>query len=459
MKINYRKINPYFFFIGIVMTVLISVLNSSLSETEFKDYFLMFGSASLVACVLCFYRFNNGLIALIRGRFAKPKRNNLRFVDYDDVQIHNIDAFKDSVEYGRKSIIAYKLNSRKVYQIIRQDNGLLIRRCYPEDGAGIITDFSKAYKPAGEDSLIPYSLVRSITYKISPDNFYLPIISISVGKKHFRFIGYLEPFDREDINSFFSGLFRVKGQNVQKNPEEQINEIECITFRYNLTALLTCIVAPSLFVAPAAVGAGVSHLLWIVYAAISIALLILYLYLPVAKPKKYKLDLMADNKSDGKKDISVGLILLSVSMALSMFFEVTVINIKWYLILVTVVFVILITLYFKSTDFSKKNYKENKYKKLYAVICAVFVFSISAAALVSAVNYAVPLRTQTNSYAVVQMYEQKERRGNIKYYADIIVDGTEQTIQIDDETYNSRSSRITAAKSTGILGVQYIVEQ
>lgn len=454
MKINYRKVNPYFFFIGIGVSVLISFLNSAVSEVDYYVY----GWISIIACTLCFYRLNNGLIALIRGRFAKPKRSNLKFVDYDEIPIKDAKDFKNSIAYGEKSLIAYKLNSREVYQLIKQNDGLLIRRCYPEKGIGVVTDFDHHLKAVRDDSLIQYSAIKNVTYKISPNNFYLPVISISAGKKHFRFIGYLEPFSRADINAFFSDIVKVRGRNVQKSPEEQINESEHLAFKYNIIALLTCLITPSLYVAPSAVGSGASHILWMIYAMISVVLLIIYLYLAVAKSEKYKLDLITDNKSDGKKDVSVGLMLLGISLVFSMFFEVSVINIKWYLILVAVVFVILITLYFKGIRLPKFNDKQNRHKRLFVIIGAVVMFFISSSALVSAVNYAVPLHTQTYTCAVTQMYEEEGRRSTL-YYAEIIVDGREQSIQIDDETYNSKVSRIDVAESTGILGVKYIVEE
>jgi hypothetical protein len=455
---NYKKINPLFFFIGVVLSILIGLFNSALLNVDFADSFWFFSLISICGCTLCFYRFNNGLIALFRGRFNMPKKSDLKYVDYSKCPIRNIQEFKDTIAYGDKCLIAYKLNSREVYQIIKQPDGLLVSRCYPEKNIAVETNYDNSIEKARNDTFIQYSKIKSVTYKISPNNYFLPIIQISVDKKCFSFIGYLEPFDRKDIDNFFSDITKVKGRNVKKSPDEQINEIEKITFRYNLFALLTCLVAPWNLVASLIGGTGVPRAVWSVYTIISVVLLVIYIYIGLSKSKKYKIDLINDRKNDGKKDISVGLVLLSVSMILSIVLYISIINWAWYLILCSIVFAVLIIKYFKSNSLPKGNSKENKTSRFCMIFSVVFVFVISSGALVSAVNYSVPLKSETRTYSVSEMYIEESDK-SVDHYAKINIDGKKENVRITEETYNSHSSRIDVTKTVGILGIKYLVTE
>jgi hypothetical protein len=454
MKINYKKINPCFFFIGIIVSLAFGALNCKVTNLS-SNVFLVYIFLSIFACSMCFYRFNNGLIALLRGRFAKPKRNDVRYVDYSECPIKNVEDFKADIDYAKSSLIAYKLNSREVYQIIKQSDGLLVRRCYPENGAGVECDFDNTLKAARGDRFIQYSQIKYVTYKISPNNYYLPIVSISAGNKHFRFIGYLEPFDRKDIDDFFSNIAKVRGKNVKKSPEEQINEVEKLTFKYNVIALLTCVVTPYNLFINIVSSTGKARLLWSIYAVISIVLLIIYLYVALAKSKRYKVDLLNNSKNDGKKDVSIGMVLLSLSIIVSFLMFTTIINFGWYALLCAIVFAVLIVKYFKTVKLPKGNSKENKTIRFCTIITCVIVLMIVSSALVSAVNYAVPVSNDTRSCSVVEMYAENNSKGE-SYYAKVVVDGKKQKVPIDSETYDSHASHINVTKSVGILGVKYI---
>ena len=177
-KLNKLKnINAGFFLITLVLAVMVSLVNGKLFNSDTALILII----SVFADAVCFYRLNNGVIAIFRKKYNKPSKKNLRFVDYE-----NIDAAYKNNILGiicDNSIMTYKLNSRTAVQIIKEKDRLRLHKVKSLK-TSIIDKNNTNNKIYKSDIFLPYSSIKSITYSISSKNFNLPIITIYTGKKY-----------------------------------------------------------------------------------------------------------------------------------------------------------------------------------------------------------------------------------------------------------------------------------
>lgn len=449
-KINYQKLNSSFFFIGIALCFALQLINSVV--TEFNDSVLII---SLAVVTICFYRFNNGLIALIRGRFGKPRKNDVHFVDYDAVK------YKDEIkaEIG-DSLMVYKLNSRDAFQIIKQKERLLVRKCFISDDINECiyeTDLSNpdSIKFAKGDISIRYESIDKITYKISPTNYYTAIIEIKVGKKTYRYIGLLEELVFDETKKFFESFCKVKTNKEQIDKVDEKLKIEKNMFLFRILNLVSCVTVPNVLISAMVETKGVEHVLTSVYMLISVFALILYVVLPIINPKKFGFEV--ERGSIGKKsDTLLAMMLVNLAMFITIVARQSIINLSWYIILVGVLTVILAYLYLKVAKFYDLN--DEKFTKALTILTAVLIVGMTSASIVSGINYTIPLKSYSQTYTIEEKWEEHTSKGGTRYYADVRLDGKDETVLISSDTFDNNSNRIQLVRTRGILGIEYITE-
>lgn len=456
MKTNYQKLNASFFFIGIIACTVLQFINAKLLGVGFDDMKLIF-AISLIAVVICFYRFNNGLIALIRGRFGKPKKNDVHFVDYD--LIKNTDEIK--AEIG-ESLLVYKLNSRDSYQIIKQSDRLLLRRIVLSNDpneCNYETDLSNPdnIKFARGDISIRYESIRKITYKLSPSNYYNSIIEILVGKKCYRYIGAIEELDLKAVKEFFDDVFKIKTNKEQEDRVAQKVKAEKKALVFKIVNLLACICVPNVFLSASATGKA--RILLSVYAMISVLCLLVYLILPIAKPTEFSFidSQKTVSRLDNLKDVLLGLVLVSLVMFVSLVVRQTVLNTAWYIILIAVITIPISVLLIKR---GRLLLGDNKtFEKIGIVFSVVCFVAIAGSGIVSGINYAVPVKEYTQTYSISDRWIETGSKGGDHHYVSVRFDGQDEAILVDEDTYYDSSNKIDLVRSRGILGIEYLTQE
>lgn len=456
MKTNYQKLNASFFFIGIITCTVLQFINAKLLGVGFDDMKLIF-AISLIAVAICFYRFNNGLIAVIRGRFGKPKKNDVHFVDYD--LIKNTDEIK--AEIG-DSLLVYKLNSRDAYQIIKQSDRLLLRRIVLSNDpneCNYETDLSNPdnIKFARGDISIRYESIRKITYKLSPSNYYNSIIEILVGKKCYRYIGAIEELDLKAVKEFFDDVFKIKTNKEQEDRVAQRVKAEKKALVFKAVNLLACICVPNVLLSASATGKA--RILLSVYALISVLCLLVYLILPIAKPNEFSFidSQKSVSRLDNLKDVLLGLALVSLVMFVSLVVRQTVLNTAWYIILIAVITIPTSVLLIKR---GRLLLGDNKtFEKIGIVFSVVFFVAIAGSGIVSGINYAVPVKEYTQTYSISDRWIETGSKGGDHHYVCVRFDGRDEAILVDEDTYYDNSNKIDLVRSRGILGIEYLTQE
>lgn len=453
MKINYQKLNASFFFIGIIASVLLQAINSVIMKYDFSQLRLIM-IISIVAVIICFYRFNNGLIALIRGRFGKPRKNDLNYVDYDEKKT----VFNLKEEIG-DTLLVYKLNSRDTYQIIKQKDRLLLRKCVVEHMLHTCETEETLANPdsikfARGDISIRYESIDKITYKISPTNYYAPIIEIKVGKKTYRYIGFLEPFDFEEIEQFFKNACKVNKESNKKKDEKIKAEKGALLFK--ILNLISCVVAPNILMSSVYEVKSSAHILTSVYMLISIVILILYILLPIINPKVYGYETDYKKLAKNQNDTLIAILLICLLIMITIISHQSVINFAWYVILSGGLTAALIYPFVKSSGFYNK--LDEPFTRTLSVLAAVLIVALSSASIVSGINYTIPLKSYSQTYTINDKWEQSTSKGGVNYYASIRIDGKDEEVMISSDTYESNSNHIQLVRTRGLFGIEYIAE-
>lgn len=457
MKINYQKLNSSFFFIGIIACAVLQFVNAKILGVGFDDMKLLF-AISLIAVTICFYRFNNGLIAVFRGRFGKPRKNDVHYVDYD--LIKNADEIK--AEIG-DSLLVYKLNSRDTYQIIRQKDRLLLRRVVLSNDpneCNYETDLSNpdSIKFARGDISIRYESITKITYKISPTNYYNSIIEIRVGKKCYRYIGAIEELELATVKEFFDDIFKIKTNKEQENKVALRVRAEKQALVFKTMNLLACICVPNILLS-ASSTTGKARTLMSFYALICVACLLVYLILPIIKPTEFGFidDAKSKKRLSNLKDVSLGIAFVSLALFISLVIRQTVLNYVWYLILVVILTIPLSVLFIKRGGMLLK---ENKtFEKIVTVFSVVLFVAVASSGIVSGINYAVPVKEYSQTYTISDRWIEKNSRGGEYHYVEVKFNGRDESVLVDSDTYYENLNKIDLVRSRGILGIEYITQK
>lgn len=446
-RLNLSRVNDCFFLISIALSVMFTLISAFVFEIDLKSAFLLMLLLSFTADAICFYRLNNGLIAIARKKFGKPSSKNLHFVAYEK------NEFEPSPDLKGKSLFVYKLNSRNAYQIIKLKDRFLVHRIYPDrEDSKIITDFDgiENLYVNSKDIEIYYSSVKSVIYSLSENNFYLPIISINTGKKHFRYIGCFKELKDNEVKEFFTDKAKVKIKNKYSDRDNIINKQQKSVLGYNVLTLFACTIVPQTIFVGVHSDEGYRHILSSLYILISLVILILYILMPIIWNKKYTFNLSSG--SSEKKDISAGTILVFATLLIAVDLKITVINKGWYLILCLVIFILICILYFSKNISFIRTFQKSKY--IAAVLEIIFISAFVSSSIILGVNYLVPTESYEQSYNVIDTHIEK-RKHNYDYYATVRIGTAEYDIEISEELYDKSPSIVNVKRQKGLLGIEY----
>ena len=457
MKLNYKKINPWFFLVGVVICFAFCALNASLFENS-KGVFLIMIITSLAICTFCFYKLNNGLIALLRGRFAMPSKKDNNFVDYSKPRVENAQEIKQAVSYSEKCLIMYKLNSREVLQIYRKGDRLVVHKCFPEkEKSELICDFENAVM-SKNDWFIPISEIKSITFGISKTNYDLPIFSINRNNKTYRFIGYFEPVTKELLSEFFADICKVRTRNGEGTAKVNSEKAEKTKFLYNILELLTALTVPAMILVFFVGETSILRLLGSIYMIVTLILLAVSLVVVIKNKNKLIFDYNDETgKRDSQRELLLEFLVLNAALYLPCFAHTVYLNVIYFAVLCTVLFAILTYFYFKGNPFKKPGKNAEKSttleRKLFVLLTVLFI-GFSSANLVAGANYVIPVRTTTEQYAILDT--EKDAEDNDLYTVTIRVESKEKTVSVSKERLSKNASFLKATKTKGILGIEYI---
>ncbi len=448
---NYRKLNASFFLVGVIFCLLVEGINSVVMGIKFSNLLIVI-LISVCIIAICFYRFNNGVIAILKGRFAKPRKTDLHFVDYDLVK--NKD---ELISATSGSLLVYKLNSRDSYQIIKQSDRLLIRKVNIGDSvedSNLVSDDFDSVKFARGDISVRYDSLTRVTYKISPDNYYEPIIEIIVGKKHYRYIGYINPLLDSDIKLFFSDIIKVKSLNKSNDRVEKRLENDKRVMAYNILKLVASIFVPNTLLSHAVtVDNKNARIITSIYMIVCVSTMIIFALLPIINPKKYGLFIDEYDKSQRDKvDVAIGPMTIGLLLLIAVVSYETPTNTGWYLFLVGVVFLAL----FIAFLFRNGITNTEKTKKWEQIIISLFIFGIMSASIVSGINYSIPVKSRVETFHISDRHIESRSKGGDDYYVTVRVDGHDKNVKVDLDTFEDNNSIIKLERTRGILGVEYI---
>jgi len=454
MKLDYKKINPWFFLISVPLCVIMYAYNAiTVKASKDQALFMLFLSVAL--CVIFFYRFNNGVIALLRGRFAMPSKKDKKFVDYSKPRVENAEEIKEAVSYGEKCLIMYKLNSREVLQIYRKGDRLVVHKCFPDkEQNALIFDFENA-KPSKGDWYIPINGIKSVVFGISKTNYDLPVFSIIRNNKNYRFIGYFEPVTKELLTEFFADICKVKTRNGEETAKRNSVKAERTKFSYNLLHFVTALIAPCMLAVSVIGETGKTRAIASVYMVI--ALVILQICLLIVILNRNKLIVEYDGNKNSTRELLLEFGVINIALFLAVYLRNYIVNTGYFIVLAAVVFAVLTIIYFKTNPVKKPKKDETKTDKeirILMVILTVFVIGVSSANLLLGANYVIPVKTTTQQYAIKEVEADSEN--DDVYFVTVNIDGRNRTVDVSKETVEKNSSFLKAAKTRGILGIEYI---
>lgn len=469
-KLNYSVIKNYFFLAGIAIIIIFWLINNALFDNP--DAVLFCSGISLVACLCAFYRFNLGVIALFLGTFGKPSSRNKKFVDYEKMIIPNAEKIKQSIDYGKSSILLYKVNTREIYQIVKLDGRLLLNKCTIDKG--LITDFTNLseIKTGRGRSFIDCKTIKGVNFICSKTNYYLPTINIITQKKQYRFIGMFEALTTECIKNFFDDIPDVK-VNIKSTPNSQkiLNERldnDKRDLNFNLLRLAAILFTPYCINIHTS-GSGFKHGVAMFYIVVSVSLLIVFLFLSILNSKHYTIGFIYDEIGDysrhkpvnkklrqadkklNKKDTTVEVFLISLTIIGVGTREETYVNLSWYIILVSAFTVVFLILFLKSNLIMPDSFKG----RVIMIALSCFVFILSGCVVVSAVNNLVIFDRSQSSYNIIEKTSAHLKNDEI-YYAKIRYNGKEHSVCIPYEEYTSNNNILDVEEVKGLLGIKYI---
>lgn len=435
-----KLINASFFLITLIFAGIIALLNGKLFDYDT----VLILAVSVIADVICFYRLNNGIIAIFRKKFNKPSKKNYRFVDYENVD----NAIKEKITNAvcDNSIVTYKLNTRTVFQIIKEKDSLRLHKVKSLKNSFIDKNHTnnKYYK---SDISLPYSSIKSVTYSISSKNFNLPIITIYTGKKYYRFIGMLEEFTENDIKEFFSDIARVKLKNNRADYNKTQYKAEISKLKYNILSMFGIIFASQLLLFSGNLE-NKFQILISLYRLITLTVLITLAILPIINNKKYSFSLFIPySEQDNKIDVSTGYVLISISLIISSKLS-TEINFTYSIILTLILTFAFIALCLLKTNILSD---KNKYARMLLVFLIVF---ISSNGIVSNINYLVPIKTDVMYCSVIDRKTQNTKSGE-DYYLTVSVSDRIVNIDVSEEVYKNNPKTVKVRRTKGILGIEY----
>lgn len=438
-KLNYKKLNSYMFLAGVVLSAFASLITSLCFDFGFWVLFAI--SFGLV--MVLFYRFNNGLIALLFGEFGVSM-----FKKHKNIFKHHLTEAKtkellDAVRYGEKSIIVHRKNTKSYYQIIKRKNSFYIKKCSSVALNTVITDFDSSKNYKGKKNVeIMFHAIKDIWYTVDTDN--ETVLYISNGKRKFPMVPEF-PIELSSLEEFLR--FDSETQLFKETPASEFEKVQNEyknSFIYNVITLLSSVFVVQCF----ATGIPRTNLWCAVCILILICSLWYFAVLSFIKPEKYFYYNMFTSEKGNRSGYEYRQILL-IAIALLIPIIVSIIDVTKMIALSAVVFFIALVILFPKLLRKKK--KNTKSANVQILVACIFL-ALTSVLTVFFVNNMYVKEKSTTVYSVTSYYYD-----DASHYAYILVDGKEYSVNVETEDYDANTPHVEATRITGLLGIEYIV--
>ncbi len=439
-KLNFKKLNSYMFLFGAGLSLIASSVTSLCFDWGFWTLFLV----SLGLVTVFFYRFNNGLIALIFGEFGismfKKQKNLFRH----QLTESKTNELLKTVQYGEKSIIVRRKNTKSYYQIVKRKNSFFIKKCSSIALNTMITDFESSKQFKGKKNFeLMFHAIKEIWYTVDTDNEI--VIYMTNGKRKFPMVPEF-PIDFSTLEEFLT-FEDYNGILFNETPTSEFERVQ----NENKNKLIFNIVTvfSSVFTVQCFASSVPSINLWCaICKLVLLGSLWYFAVLSFLKPEKYFYYNLFTNEKSSREGYEVRQVLL-LFLAIFTTFFVSILNFKRIISISAVVFMIAFVILFPKLLRKKK--KNTKSANVQILVATVFLALVSFVTVFFANNFYVKEKS-TSAYSVSTYYYDDG-----SYYAYILVDGKEYSAFANVDDYNENSPHIEATRITGLLGIEYIV--
>lgn len=439
-KLDFKKLNSYMFLIGAALSFVASLITYLCFDYGFWTLFL--SSLGLVA--VFFYRFNNGLIALLFGEFGVSMFKKHKNLFKHQLTESKTNELLQSVEYGKKSIIVHRKNTKSYYQIVKRKNSFFIKKCSSVALNTMITDFesSKQYKGKKNFELM-FHAIKEIWYTVDTDNEF--VIYMSNGKRKFPMVPEF-PIELHTIEKFltFDDFNMPLFNETPASEFERVRTENKNKFIYNVVSVLASVFTIQCF----ATSLPSTNLWCSICKFVLLGSMWYFAILSFTKPEKYfYYSLFASEKGNRKGYEFRQFLLLLLATLISLL--VSILNVRTYITISVVVFIISFIILFPKLLRKKNN--NTKSANVQILVATIFLAFVSFVTVFFVNNFYV--KDKTTSFYSVSTYHYDDG----SYYAYIIVGGKEHCVNADMDAYDNNVPHIEATRVTGLLGIEYIV--
>lgn len=439
-KLNFKKLNSYMFLFGVGLSLIVSFITFVCFDYGFWTLFLV--SLGLVS--VFFYRFNNGLIALLFGEFGVSMLKKQKNLFKHHLAKSKTNELLQAVGYGEKSIIVHRKNTKSYYQIVKRKNSFFIKKCSSVALNTMITDFENNRNYKGKKNVeLMFHAIKEIWYTVDIDNEI--VIYISNGKRKFPMVPEFS-IDLATIEKFltFEGYDKPLFNETPASEFERVQKENKDNFIYNIVSVFASVFTIQCFAASVP-----SINLWCsICKLVLLGCMWYFAVLSFIKPEKYFYYNMFTSEKGNRKGYEFRQFLLLL-LAMLITLLVSILNVKTYISISVVVFIISFIILFPKLLRKKKN--NTKSANVQILVATVFLALVSFITVFFVNNFSVKEKT-TSVYSVSSYYYDDG-----SHYAYILVDGNEHSVSVETDDYDNNVPHIEATRVTGLLGIEYIV--
>lgn len=441
-KLDYKMLVPYVFLFGMALNAVVSMITFFV----YGEFWFLFLLAAVILA-LEFYRFNNGITALIFGEFGVSMTKKYKNVIKHNLTPQKTEELLSAIKYGEKSIVVHRKNTHSYYQIVKRENSFYIKKCSYVSQKNLITDFDikKSYK-GNKNIELMFKAIKEIWYTVDVDN--EKVIYISNGKRKFPMVPEF-PIDNLIIEEFLS-FDGNKDSLFKETPKEEFekarNEKKSIFFANILSAIGVVFMVQSIY------AAVPQNNLWpILCSVILLACMWAFVLLSFFKPEKffYYLLFKEGNVKEGFEIRQLVMYLVPVIILLTP----TILNWAEFLKISLIIFAVAFLVLFPRLIMKKR--KNSKSANLHILVTCI-ILAVTCVMTTFFVNNLHIKSESTITYSV-NGYGMSGSRYGDDYFAWITVDGKEQAVDVDYETYEKKNSGIEVCRIKGLLGIEYLI--
>lgn len=440
LKLDFKKLNSYMFLFGAGLSLIVSFITSVCFDYGFWTLFL----GSLALLIVFFYRFNNGLIALLFGEFGVSmfkKHKNLFKHQLTETKTNDL---LQAVKYGEKSIIVHRKNTKSYYQIVKRKNSFFIKKCSSVALNTMITDFENSRQFKGKKNFeLMFHAIKEIWYTVDTDN--ETVIYMSNGKRKFPMVPEF-PIDLDILENFltFDDYDKPLFNETSASEFERVQKENKEKFIYNLVSVFA-----SVFTIQCLAAAVPSINLWCsICKIVLLGSMWYFAVLSFIKPEKYFYYNMFTSEKGNRSGYEFRqFLLLLLAILITLF--VSILNVKTYITISAVLFILAFIILFPKLLRKKK--KNTKSANVQIIVATLFLVFTSFVTVFFVNNFYIKDKS-TSTYSVSTYYYDDG-----SYYAYILVDGKEHSISAEMDDYDNNVPHAEATRVTGLLGIEYIV--